>query len=117
MAMQEIESNGGPRQVDDPRPGFFELRLVRGGPMVAGRIVHENGLWHAVINGEKQGEPHPDPAQAAGVMRLWHGGHRITESLYSFRLSLKAWATAHDPSHPAANPHQVISLATRQSVF
>ena len=56
-----------PRAVDQPEAGFFELRQVRGGPLVAAVIKHEGGLWSAEIDGVPCGEPHHDPACADGV--------------------------------------------------
>lgn len=113
MAVGEVQK---PRRVDEPEPGFFELSLVRGGPKVAGQIVHEDGRWHAVIDGQ----PFPamaDPLLCRQVMKLWHHGRPIDESAYRFRLATKDWAVQHNPDHPAARPRQPISLVAMPSLF
>lgn len=106
-----------PRQVDQPRPGFFEMRLVRGGPMVAAKITHDDGMYQAWIDGKPRGEPHADPVFALDVYRVWHSGREIDEAIYDFRLAYKAWAKANDPSHPALRPAEVIDLSARKPLF
>lgn len=105
-----------PRAVDKPEPGYFLLRLVRGGPHVAARILHDDGQWQAIIDGVAA-DPHADPAQAVGVFRIWHGGRRCTQAEYDYRLSLKSWAVAAMPQHPAAQPRQPIDLASLPPVI
>ncbi len=106
-----------PRAIDKPEPGFFELRLVKGGPYVPARIMCDGGMWSAEIDGEQCGAPDAEPAAAAGVYRIWTAGRRITEPEYSYRLSLKAWAIQNDPRHPAARPTEAIDLRTFDSLF
>ena len=109
------DRNQAPRRVDRPEPGYFELRLVRGGPLVGARIVHEDGLWSAWIDGELADEPAPQPSLA--VFRIWHGGSSCDRSIYDFRLAVKSWAMANDPSHPSMQPNAVIDLGSRRSLF
>lgn len=107
-----------PRVVDQPEPGFFLMRLVRRGPKVAARIVHdEHGIWRAHIDGVPQEPGGADPHRARGVLRIWHSGTRCTEQEYLYRLALKAWAMAHDPDHPAANPERPVSLRRMKPIF
>jgi hypothetical protein len=105
------------RRVDLPEPGFFELTLVRSGPLVAAKITFADGLWGAWIDGVPCGDMNADPALADGVFRIWHGARRISESDYNYRLSVKSWALKHDNTHPAANPRQSIDLDARPSIF
>lgn len=105
------------RHVDEPQPGFFELRLVRGGPKVAGQIVLQDGRWHAVINGERQGEPVADPLCSRAVMKLWHHARPIDEAAYRYLLAKKDWAEQHQPDHPAARPNRPIQLTAMRSLF
>ncbi len=98
-----------PRRVDQPAPGFFLLRLVRGGPHVPAAIMFDGLQWQAVINGEPR-EAHADPAFAPDVFRIWHGGRTCTETEYRYRLQLQAWAAKHAPAHPAARPRDRIDL-------
>ena len=93
------------------------MRLVRGGPLVAAVIKHEAGLWSAEIDGTPCGEADADPAAAAGVFRIWHGASRIDRTLFEFRLSVKSWAMANDPTHPSANAFEVIDLNRMRSLF
>jgi hypothetical protein len=114
--------NGASRQpsrsVDQPEPGWFEMRLVKGGPPVAARITRdEQGLWGAWIDGVPCGAMHTDPTLAAGVFRIWHGGRFCTEAEHDYRLAMKAWALEHDGNHPAANPTKPINLGARAPLF
>lgn len=96
------------RLIWPPEPGFFALRLARGGWRVPARIHHAGGVWWAEIDGIA-GPADPDPAYARGVDRIWHGGIRIqAESEYRYMLALKAWAAANDPRHPCLHPTQPI---------
>ena len=74
--------NGKPRRIDQPEPGCFQMKLVRGGPFIAARIHHENGLWWAVING-KAGAKASDPVNAPGVFTVWTSGRQIPEREYA----------------------------------
>ena len=102
--------NERPRPVDTPEPGYFLMRLVRGGPHVPAQIIqHADGQWQAVIDGEARGS-HPDPAYAVDVFRIWHSGARTTSDEYHHRLRMKSWAQKNMPEHPAANPRKAITL-------
>ena len=59
------------RRVDEPRPGYFRMRLVRGGPFVTARIWEAKGKLHAHIN-----------AAPADVDRVWLFGHEIELAEY-----------------------------------
>ncbi len=75
-----------PRRIDQPEPGTFKLRMVRGGPWLAGRISHGMGFWSASIGGEPCGNRHPDPAYADGVSRIWESAVRIDQAEYDALL-------------------------------
>ena len=112
-----MSDDGKPRLVDHPEPGFFELRLVRGGPRVPAKIVLVDGLWGAWINGDPCGDMSADPVAADGVLRIWHAGRRISEQDYQHKLNVKAWAQTHAPDHPAANAERPITLASQPPIF
>lgn len=97
------------RQVGEPEPGYFLIRLVRKGPQVPARITHRDGIWQAIINGEPQREG-TDPAMAQDVFRIWHGGEAITEAEY-----LRAMHKARQPS--ALPPREPIDLTKRAPLF
>jgi hypothetical protein len=83
------------RPIAEPEPGYFRMRLVKGGPWVAARIWIPFGILMGEING---GEADP---------------HRIWES--AERISVAAWlALMRDPP---ANPDQPIDLAAMPPPF
>lgn len=104
------------RSVAVPEPGYFAMRLVRGGPTVAARIVHSEGLWNAVVDGLAY-RPASDPAAAEMVFRIWHGAEQITEAGYFLMLRQKADAIAANRNDPAAHPTKKIDLANLPSIF
>jgi len=104
------------RSVETPEPGHFVLRLVRGGPQVAARIVHDDTGWWAEINATKYPAA-ADPFEAEGIARIWHYGRRVDVPEYEYRLKLAAWAREHDPDHPMANPERPVSPNATKPVF
>lgn len=92
-----------PRILDQPKPGFFRLRLVKNGPWVAAKISYgpqldtdglamldEGDLWSTRIDDELIADPSPDP-HVAHVDRVWIYGEEITEAEYEFLLLDSAW--------------------------
>lgn len=59
------------RRIDQPEPGFFKLRLVRGGPFVAARIWRTGDALHAHVN-----------AMPCPVDRVWLFGKEISHDEY-----------------------------------
>ena len=57
------------RDITTPEPGLFSLRLVKGGPPVAARIVRSLGMLTAEINGAP-----------ASVEEVWEAGSFVTEA-------------------------------------
>ena len=81
-------------EIGTPQPGLFRIRLVRNGPWVAARILHEpdsdpvtgeemdrSWLWSAEINGSLIAPPSPSPLHA-GVFRIWGFGRSIENTEY-----------------------------------
>lgn len=99
-----------------PDPGYYAMRLVPRGPHVPCRIVHEHGLWFAIID-EAEKPRSADPEANEFVMRVWHHGGRLTASDYSFALSVKRWAREHQPEHPVLHPLRAVSLASLPPVI
>lgn len=104
------EPTDAPRPVDRPEPGFFRMKLIRGGPFVAARIGHDTAGWWAEIDGQRYA-PHPDPAHAEAVYRVWHGGHVIPEAEYQHLLAVRGWAEREMPTHPVTHPREPIDDA------
>lgn len=76
-----------PRIVDQPSPGFFRIRVIRGGPWVGARIFTRFGMLTAEINGNPA-----DPFQ------VWHGGEFIDEARYNMMMD-GARIDAYRPVH------------------
>ncbi len=110
------------RPLADPRPGFFKMRLVRGGPFVGAEIRHgpahdpETGeeldrswMWEALINGKHVRQPAGDPLNA-GVFRVWESGTEITEAEYRYLIADADWCAKHAPSEPQAQPTRAVRI-------
>lgn len=118
------------RPLDEPRPGFFKLRQVRGGPWVGSRIEYEHPtdpetgellterskLWVTTINGKLVRAPSPDPVRA-GVFQVWCSGTEIKESDYRFMVADHEWATKHAPDDPVANPTEKVEIGNLPADF
>lgn len=105
-----------PRRVDEPRPGYFMIRLVRGGPPVAAAICHDAKGWYVIIDGVEK-RPAPEPWDAEDMSRVWHYGREVPEEEYRFRVATAEHARVHDPSHPAAKPDQAVDFLNSKPVF
>ena len=75
------------RVVDQPEPGFFLIRLCKGGPKIPARITRDFSLWSASIMGASCGASHEDPLKAAGISRIWSYGEMIDLAEYQSRLA------------------------------
>jgi hypothetical protein len=73
------------RQIDQPRPGWFRLKLARGAPPVGARLYQRLGVLAAEING-----------QEADVEAVWTSGELIDEAEYRRLLE----AAPADPTRP-----------------
>ncbi len=111
-----------PRRTDDPQPGYFKLRLVKGGPFVGAAIFHrspcdpETGeemdrspMWEAWKNGKIIREPSPD-AFTAGVYEIWMTGLEISEAEYRHLVADREWCRNYAPGSPEANPTKKVDL-------
>jgi hypothetical protein len=93
------------REIANPRPGAFRLRLVRGGWAVPCRIAHDepSGLWSCTIDGVTM--THAD-AVAAGVFKVWIYGQEVEEWVVRDLEALKVWARTYQPDHPCLHPRR-----------
>lgn len=99
-----------PRQSDRPEPGYYLLRLVRGGSWVPAQITHsEVEGWRVMINGAWEGPAH-DPWSLPNMERVHWGGRVTTAEDVAFRLARKAHAEIYAPDDAAANPTKKIDL-------
>lgn len=90
-------------RLESPEPGYFTVKLCRGGPKLPCRIVHENCLWWAEVNGERHLAA-ADPEQSETVLRVWQHGERSDASEFDYLNALREWARASQPEHPLLHP-------------
>lgn len=110
------------RLIDQPEPGFFTLRMVRGGPLVAARIYRpcplEMAVWEPwqhldrwyALEAEIDGQP-------CAVDRVWLFGRPIPWREFEFLSHRAQWARDHAPDHPAARPRERIDLGRMKPLF
>lgn len=104
------------RVIDAPRPGYFKMRIVKGGPLVpceirycrprdpaTGEELERSPMWEAWINGRLHRDPSPS-SLSAGVDRIWLHAIEIDEAEFKLMTANKEWAEEHCPSDPAARP-------------
>lgn len=101
-----------PRMIGEPRPGFFRVRLVKGGPWVPARILRPCPIDPTCgypldrsprdLVAEVDGRPVP-------LDRVWLFGTEIDWPEWA-RLSSITDAERHVPDSPLANPTQRIDL-------
>ena len=115
-----------PIRENDPIPGYYRRRLVRGGPWVAARIWVERaqrepcdecaGAGCYTCKGEGEVPIHDDLlyCQVNGEPRdpfaewTWLAGQPIGEDEYRLMMARGAWDRNYAPASPGANPAQTI---------
>lgn len=124
------------RRIDTPRPGWFVVKLVKGGPPVPALIFRPCPmvLPLPVPDCYEDGEPGPEdwcrpcrahwrPLEArinddwAPVDRVWTSGREIDRGEYEFLMADYRWARQHAPSDFRANPDRAIDVSTMPPVF
>ena len=102
------------RRIERPEPGFFRLKLTRGGPWVAAIIFQpcpiefEPETFQAVdrvyhLQAEIDGRP-------VDLSRIWGYGRRVSMAEYLYLKATSAWARQYAPKAPEANPRQAIDF-------
>lgn len=74
------------RRVDAPSPGYYVIRLTKGGVLLPARIRLDFGAWSASVAGVPCGIAHEDPFQATGLQRIHEYGEIVGEPEYYRRL-------------------------------
>ena len=98
-----------PRRTDQPVPGWYTLRLCRGGPPVGAEIIHdENGQWWCSIDDVLHG-PNADPFALEALASVHAYGQETTEAEVRYRVDLGRWARQFAPNHPAASPRRPVN--------
>ncbi len=108
-----------PRAILDPVPGFYRVRMVRGGPFVGARIYrpcpvdpsHGDHLdrWPALC-AEIDGE-------SCSVDRVWLFGEPITAGEFEYLRARSRFASNHRPDLPEAEPRKPVDLLTAPLPF
>lgn len=109
-------------RIDQPKPGFFRCRKVRGGPFVVaelrygpprdpdtGEPLDRPHLWETLVDGWHIRIPSPDPLQA-GVFTIWGIAEPIDEATARFMSADREWAKDNAPRRPNANPDKPAKL-------
>jgi hypothetical protein len=112
--------NAAPR-IDQPEPGYFFTRFVRGGPKVPARI------WWSIATDPETGESlDRSPMLLAEIggqptdpFSLWPRvcGQAIPKAEFDFLTAQADWCSRYAPHEPAANPNQPINLAELPPIF
>lgn len=90
------------RTPERPIPGHYALKLVRGGPDVACRIVELQGLWCVLVAGvPTHAEAQEDWRLCPRIEAVAFYGRRITEAAYDALMNAAAEAK---PGEPMADP-------------
>lgn len=97
------------RVISEPRPGFFKMRLVRGGPWLAARLYLPCPLDPEFCGpldrsrhllAEVDGDEKPD----LWILRIWTSGREIGAAEFNFLRDDAAWCRRNAPDEPRANP-------------
>lgn len=101
----------------DPKPGYWLIRLVKGGPLVPACIrIVETTFEPDEPSNDMRGTRSSFPAafvndEPVDIDRVWlTRGAPITADEYAFRCADAAWAVKHAPNEPAARPTQRVDL-------
>jgi hypothetical protein len=108
--------------IDQPQPGYYRTRQVRGGPWMPVVIRFEvspdpdfpdnpmdrGPVWSCEVGGEY-----------ADAFEIWPYVHQepISKSEFSYMIAANAWADEYAPLSPEANPRATIDHHTIPSIF
>jgi hypothetical protein len=104
-----------PRDIDNPQPGFWAMRLVRGGPEVGAAIIRrgyapETDAPDARMECTPRLEAFIDGREVP-VHEVWvRHGRAITESEYRFLVADSEWIKRNAPNDPKAHPHKPVDF-------
>lgn len=123
--------NSQPHIMGTLGPGYFRLRLVKGGPQVGAEIFYGPPLdpvtgeplershrWMVRINGKVHKDCLLDERDPGGAMvwRVSHS-HRISRDDYEHMARVAEWARKNAPGLPEARPADRIKLGEMKSLF
>lgn len=109
------------RIINKPEPGFFKMRLIKGGPWVPALIYRpcplelcpETFQWIDRVyrlEAEIDGMP-------VDVNRIWTSGRQITAAEYLYMKAHRAWVRQHAQHLPEARPEEAIDINKLAPIF
>ena len=99
---------------DGIRPGFYQTRLVRAGPLVGCRIVESEGLWACLVGGTLTcADARLIPWDVPRLLWVAYS-HPISEAEYDAMLSA---AAAAQPGEPLAKPTEPVDWRQAPSLY
>lgn len=110
----------GTRIVSDPQPGFFVVRLVKGGPMVPAVIWRPCPLEIDPFEGIVQPLDRWPHLQARILDRdvhpetVWHAGRQVPMAEWQFLMASADWQQQHRPDQALARPRQAPELRSAE---
>jgi hypothetical protein len=124
-------------RIDEPRAGFYRVRLIKHGmwvpvqiyfgqPMVGGELQDRSPRWCAVVDGKTDRDDYDDEGNVVGRVPLdpilddiWThcAGNPITRREYEFMTRRRLWAKENAPDHPSADPRQPIDLRKQKPAW
>lgn len=93
-------------------PGFYSLRLVRKGPVVAAEVSYSDSEGWSVSAGDESQGPSHDPHSMSLMEKVCLWGDRIPESEFRYLRAAARYAVEHKPNSAAANPRRAIDVDT-----
>ena len=109
------------REIANPEPGFFRIKLTKGGPWVPAIIYRPCPIEFEPQTFQPVDRHYRLVAEVDGKLvdmsRVWTSGERITMAEYLFLTADHAWARLYRPDLPEANPERPIDFNTLSPPF
>lgn len=111
-----------PRILNQPKPGFWLMKLRKGAPEVPAAIMWVH-TTHEPGNPDNLMERSPFLAafiagEPVSLNRVWESrGRPISETEYRYLLADLEWVRQYAPTDPKANPRQKVDLSTMAPPF
>lgn len=116
------------RKIDEPRTGYFKIRLCKGGPWV-GAIIYrpcpmnpvdwetDPSTWCTPTKETPDLAAEIDGIGAVDVDRVWLWARDIPHKEWLYLTKSAAWDREFAPDSPAANPYRSINLGSLDPIF
>lgn len=97
---------------DSPVPGFYAVRLTRGGVECAAQVIQDDdGHWSGLINGDavQDGEEDANRTFPDRLLNISLFGRRIDKGEYDYLLARYFHYRKNDPADPRARPKERVN--------